>query len=493
MRVRRAARVAALSLIAVMAGVARVSAHDIPNDVTVQAFARPEGHAFTLLVRVPLKAIMDIEFPRRERDYVDLDRIDQALRDAATIWLARRIELYEENTLLSAPRIVSTRLSVESDRSFSSYEQALAHVTGPPLTNSTSLFWEQGLLDVLFEYPVVSDRSPFAIRMAFDRLGIRVVTALRFMGPGGIVRPYELAGDAGIVPLDPRWRQAVFRFVALGFFHILDGTDHLLFLFCLIIPFRRIWTLVPIVTSFTVAHSITLIASAYNYAPGGLWFPPLVEVLIAMSIVYMALENIALESPRHRWVITFLFGLVHGFGFSFGLQHTLQFAGAHLLTSLLSFNVGVELGQLLVLGVMVPALAVWRRFVVARRMGTIILSALTAHTALHWTIDRFGVLRQLPWPELTAADIASGVRWLMVILALATVVWAASVLAQRGRPGANSITCSRVCRRAGTTASRFPTLDGRRRVDQRDRPCGRRRAGGREGMSGCSCRSVQAP
>ena len=96
--------------------VARVSAHDIPRDVTVQAFAKPEGHTFRLLVRVPLKAIMDIEFPRRERDYVDLARIDQSLRDAAMIWLARKIELYEEDALVPEPRILSTRMSLESDR-----------------------------------------------------------------------------------------------------------------------------------------------------------------------------------------------------------------------------------------------------------------------------------------------------------------------------------------------------------------------------------------
>ena len=78
----------------------------------------------------------------------------------------------------------------------------------------------------------------------------------------------------------------------LGFCHILDGTDHLLFLFCLVIPFRRFRSLVAVVTAFTVAHSITLIASAYNLAPDALWFPPLIETLIATSIVYMALENI---------------------------------------------------------------------------------------------------------------------------------------------------------------------------------------------------------
>lgn len=434
MHVSRAARLAALFLIVALTCVARVSAHDIPRDVTVQAFAKPEDHTFTLLVRVPLKAIMDIEFPRREREYVDLARVDQSLRDAAMIWLARKIELYEEDTLLPEPRILSARMSLESDRSFASYEQALAHVTGPSLTNDTSIFWEQGILDVLFEYPIQSDRSHFAIHMAFDRLGISVVTALRFLPPGGVVRPYELEGDAGLVPLDPRWHQAVLRFVTLGFFHILDGTDHLLFLFCLVIPFRRIWTLVPIVTAFTVAHSITLIAAAYNYAPGALWFPPLIETLIATSIVYMALENIAVVTPQRRWMITFLFGLVHGFGFSFGLQHTMQFAGSHLLTSLLSFNLGVELGQLLVLVLMVPALDILFRFVVAERMGTIILSALVAHTAWHWMIDRFGVLRQFPWPQPTAADLASGIRWLMALIAVVGVAWLLSRLAARKVP-----------------------------------------------------------
>ena len=438
MHVSRAARLAALFLIVALTCVARVSAHDIPRDVTVQAFAKPEDHTFRLLVRVPLKAIMDIEFPRRERDYMDLERIDQSLRDASMIWLARKIELYEEDALVPEPRILSTRVSLESDQSFDSYEHALAHVTGPSLTNDTSIFWEQGILDVLFEYPIQSDRSHFAIHMAFDRLGISVVTALRFLPPGGVVRPYELEGDAGLVPLDPRWHQAVLRFVTLGFFHILDGTDHLLFLFCLVIPFRRIWTLVPIVTAFTVAHSITLIAAAYNYAPGALWFPPLIETLIATSIVYMALENIAVVTPQRRWMITFLFGLVHGFGFSFGLQHTMQFAGSHLLTSLLSFNLGVELGQLLVLVLMVPALDILFRFVVAERMGAIILSALVAHTAWHWMIDRFGVLRQFPWPQATAADLASGIRWLMALIAVVGVAWLLSRLAARKVPNPKS-------------------------------------------------------
>ena len=80
------------------------------------------------------------------------------------------------------------------------------------------------------------------------------------------------------------------------------------------------------VTAFTIGHSITLIGSALRWAPTALWFPPLVESLIAMSIVYMALENIVGCRVERRWMVTLGFGLVHGFGFSFALGETMQFA-----------------------------------------------------------------------------------------------------------------------------------------------------------------------
>ena len=290
------------------------------------------------------------------------------------------------------------------------------------------------MLDVLFEYPIASDQSKFSIHPGLARLGVRVVTVLRFLPPGGAIRAFEFIGDPGLVRLDPRWYQAAGRFVEVGFFHILDGTDHLLFLFCLVIPFRRLRSLIPIVTSFTVAHSITLIASAYDLAPDALWFPPLIETLIAVSIVYMALENIVgTTNVNRRWLITFGFGLVHGFGFSFALRQTLQFAGSHMLTSLLSFNIGVELGQLLVLVLLIPLLDAFFRYAVAERMGTIILSALVAHTAWHWMIDRGAVLRQFPfqWPELTVPVLVTGLRWLMAIVFLAGLLWLISLAVRR--------------------------------------------------------------
>jgi hypothetical protein len=148
----------------------------------------------------------------------------------------------------------------------------------------------------------------------------------------------------------------------------------------------------------------------------------------------MALENIVTTHPRRRWIITFCFGLVHGFGFSFGLQNTLQFAGSHLLISLLSFNIGIELGQLLVLCVAVPALNILFRHVVAERMGVIILSAIVAHQAWHWMIERLGVLAQFPRPEFTLADAVSGLRWLFAVGAVAAALWLVSMAARRWMP-----------------------------------------------------------
>lgn len=429
MRCRFAFLLAALALFSCPA-----SAHIVPVDALVQMYMKPQGHTLKVLIRMPLKSDLDADWPRRSDGAVDLAHVNFALRTATTVSLLEQLKIYENGKLLTKPRIVNTRISLNSDRSFVTYKKALAHVTGPPLPpKTTSIYWQQSKLDALVEYPIKSDRSSFSIHAAFNRLALHEVTTLQFLEPNGVSRAFELNGDAGLVPLKPSWFYAAGRFVVMGIKHILSGIDHLLFLFCLVIPFRRIRPLIPVVTAFTVAHSITLIGSAYGYAPNELWFPPLIEMLIAMSIIYMALENIIVEHPTQRWVITFFFGLVHGFGFSFILRNTMQFAGAHVLTSLLSFNVGVEIGQLFVLALYVPALNFFFNHVVAKqqRLGTIILSALAAHQAWHWMENRYDALSQFPFPTITAAGIVSTLRWLTVLVVVAALVWAVSVVTKR--------------------------------------------------------------
>ncbi len=423
----------------------RASAHDIPATVLVRAFVRPEGRRLRLLVRVPLEAMRDIQWPVRGPGYLELTRVEPLLRDAAQLWIANYVALYEGDARLGPPQIIAALVSLPSDRSFDGYQRALAHVIGPPLPPNTELIWQQALLDVLFEYPITSDQSKFSIRPALAHLGLRTTTVLRFLPPGGAERAFEYLGDPGLVRLDPRWHQAAWRFVQLGFGHILSGMDHLLFVICLAIPFRRMRPLLAIVTAFTVAHSITLIASALGLAPSALWFPSLVETLIALSILYTAFENIVGAKLRRRWLVAFGFGLVHGFGFAFVLRESLQFAGSHLTMSLLTFNLGVELGQLFILVLAVPLLDLLFRYVVAERMGTILLSALVAHTAWHWMAERASTLRQyrFQWPALDLEFVVGAMRGLMLVLILVGVAWLlfglfARLLRHEGAPDAGA-------------------------------------------------------
>lgn len=378
------------------------AAHDIPEQIVLQGFVKPEGDRLHFLVRVPSVMLLNLNLPKRGPGYLDLAHIDERPLQAAAATTAKEIELYENGVLLRPSR-AAARISRGSDRSFEAYASALANIEGSKLPQSTEVFWNQGYFDAHLEYPISSERSDFSLDMQLaPGPSGRLKLIVRFMPPDGSTRAYQLDGGAGHVMLDPRWHQAAWAFVKFGFLHILDGIDHLLFLLCLVIPFRRIdWTLVGVITSFTVAHSVTLIAAAYGIVPSAAWFPPLIEALIAVSILYMAIENVLRPNLQRRWLVTFAFGLVHGFGFSFLLNSQLQFAGSHLLASLLAFNVGIELGQLLALAIVVPLLALlFGRFPSREKALTLILSLLIGHTAWHWTVERAQALRDADWPAL---------------------------------------------------------------------------------------------
>jgi hypothetical protein len=354
--------------------------------------------------------------------YLDLARAEPALRTAAQLWLTDNLEVYEDGRKLGQAVIADTRVSLASDRSFGDFDAASAHMREPRIPESSQLYWSQQLLDARIEFPIASPASSFAIRPRFEKLAERVSTTVHFIASAGVERVFELHGDPGVVTLDPSWHQAAWRFVREGFLHILDGIDHLLFIACLVIPLRKLKPLIVIATAFTVAHSITLACAAMGLAPRGLWFPPLVETLIAVSVFYLAIENLFGSSAQRRWIVAFAFGLVHGFGFAFALRESLQFAGGHLATALVAFNIGVELGQVAVLIVLVPVLD-WALRRVPERLGVIVLSALIAHTAWHWMIDRFADLRKFGMPAMDAASAASAMRWAIAGIALGMGVW----------------------------------------------------------------------
>src|SRR5689334_2204469 len=171
------------------------AAHDIPADIRINAFVKPAGNRLELLIRVPLAAMVETEFPLRGQGFIDVSRADEALRNAARMYLIDNITITEDDLALMSPRIVAARVSLASDRSFTSYERARAHMDAPRLADNLDLIWDQQLLDVLLEYPIRSDRSDFAIHPRVERFGRTVSTALVFLPPGGAARGYELLGD----------------------------------------------------------------------------------------------------------------------------------------------------------------------------------------------------------------------------------------------------------------------------------------------------------
>jgi hypothetical protein len=177
------------------------------------------------------------------------------------------------------------------------------------------------------------------------------------------------------------------QFIKLGIEHIFLGYDHLMFLFALIVIGGRFADLVKIVTAFTVAHSITLILAALEI----LKLPPqIIESGIALSIAYVAAENFVIAQSNHRWMLTFTFGLIHGFGFA-NVLRDLGLPTTGLVPSLLAFNVGVEIGQLCIVALFLP-LTLWMAKQKFQRRVVFAFSSVIFLFGLGWFVERaFGL------------------------------------------------------------------------------------------------------
>ncbi|HCK09622.1 MAG: hypothetical protein CME21_13950 [Gemmatimonadetes bacterium] len=149
-------------------------------------------------------------------------------------------------------------------------------------------------------------------------------------------------------------------FLELGYDHILDGYDHLLFLAGLIIVATDWRSLFAVITAFTVTHSTTLVLSALDIV----WLDPVVtETLIAASVAYVGIENLVVKEQKYRWLVASGFGLIHGAGFSGHLTVLLKsmMDMGNIWEPLVGFNVGIELGQIVVIAISVPVIYGFRK------------------------------------------------------------------------------------------------------------------------------------
>ncbi len=193
-----------------------------------------------------------------------------------------------------------------------------------------------------------------------------------------------------VATVPDRWEVAR-SYLGLGVIHILEGYDHLLFVIALVLLLGRPWTVIKAATAFTVAHTITLGGATLGLF--GLPQAP-VEALVALSIVFLAVEIIKQKpgeprlSERIPWVVAFGFGLIHGFGFA-GALREIGLPEGDVPTALLTFNIGVEAGQLLIISLCLAVIALLRRFKpVALRPAVLAASYAIGITASFWFIER---------------------------------------------------------------------------------------------------------
>jgi HupE / UreJ protein len=429
----------AAALVLVLMAQAVVGAHDIPDEIAVQSYVKPEQGRLQVLLRVPLLAVSEANLPKDGTGYLALAYVETPLREAAN-QISNGIVFLEGDERLTQYEMANARISLPSDRSFDSFEGALARVRGARLPDATQVYYNQGFLDLELHFPIRSQDSPFSMRVLFGRgLANRTATYINFVRPDGGVRAFRIHDDTPLVRLDPQAHQAAWVFLKAGFYRFLDGLDHLLFVIVLALPFRRVRDLVKPFAAFAVAHSITLGLAAFGLAAVDTWFAPTIGALIALSLVYVAIEN-GIGAPsttlragalKHRWIVALVFGLFHGLGFAIALQETLQFAGSHPIAALVAYNVGLELGTLIILAIVLPVANLLFSQVVPERAGIIVASVLVGHAGWHWLTERVAIAQLSSWPMMDLNLLLTLVRWLLALTVIGGAAWFVAGLLKR--------------------------------------------------------------
>jgi hypothetical protein len=290
--------------------------------------------------------------------------------------------------------------------SFASIDDAKAAFAGPlPPAPPARTYVGDTVVDVVLRYrtdhPVYSYRVSSTLDPGLEGQDQTANLLLdHFPGETKVFRARGLLDQPIVVSRS--FLAAVTTFVKEGVRHILEGWDHVLFVLCLVLGAARLGSLVWRATGFTIGHSVTLAAGFFGFVPAGDWFIPAVETGIALSIIYAAVVAVRdsarpVRSERTIFCITSAIGLLHGLGFSFVLHEILQVDSPNIWQSLLAFNLGVELGQLLII------LAAWPLFRLIARWDQ-----------RAWILARWGVAL----PCVLIAALWTGERAILVVQAL---------------------------------------------------------------------------
>jgi hypothetical protein len=395
--------------------------------VELQAFLKQDQGRLRLLIRVPLELLASFSLPKRPSGTLDLERMDAQLREVAAA-SGKQLELRADGATL-AHRVKAARLSLPTDRSFTTYESALAHVEGPPLPPGTDVFSNQGFFDAELEYALPGGEPHLAVRVdVAPELGARLKVELEARLAQG-VRHYVLPGGSGWIALDPRWYEALWLFLTAGFFAGLT-LDRLLLFACLVAPLLRPRDALLLGAPFVVLQALALAAASLGALAGARLPQPVFQATVAAGILLLAIGNLAAPSVRVRLAASGLLGALAGFAIADALHAAWQFAGAHRSLAALSFDAGSAVAAL----AMVATAFVLLRWAADRLLGASLCvigaSALIGHVAWHWLGERGHTLGH-ELEHANRADALHLVLWLLVALApaVAAAAWLSGRLA----------------------------------------------------------------
>jgi hydrogenase/urease accessory protein HupE len=317
------------------------------------------------------------------RLHVGMERVAKGVKLPADA-----VDLTELQLRAAAPdvaRYLLSRTTVEADGVRLSPELASLEPRLEKILSSG----EEYIASVVAVFKARAGKDVDVLRFAYDAVaeypGSKVLVNVAW---GDVAKTFVRMGPDPLevrrATLHPSFWGTVGEFLAWGMHHIFIGFDHIAFLLALLLGASKAVEMVRIVTSFTVAHSLTLLLAATGVVHVS---AQVTEALIAASIVYVAVENFVIKDAGYRWVLTFGFGLVHGLGFSGVLRERL--AGVRsIAVPVVSFNIGVELGQLAILAVAFPLLAWIRRGERSRVWSLRLGSAVILLFGLGWLVER---------------------------------------------------------------------------------------------------------
>ncbi len=402
----------------------------IPESAGVTTFARLQGEQLELLVRLPLVAVRDVQFPvRGEAGYLDLDGVKSMLTGIARYWVADHFEVWEHGRRLPRPEVAATRISISSDSSFASYQTAAARFDAPELARDADVFWEQVWLDVRLLYPLPSSASDAAPSLALEpsvaSMAVRVTTAMTIVDANGQQRALTFEEDPGPIYLWPTLARSAGEFFWRGVRFVGTSADLLVFLFCLCLPFRSYRLFVPVFGALVAAFLLTSVA----FATGVLLVGPAgrlaVAVLSALSVLLVACANIVGRvTPRGRAVFALGAGVIFGSAAALRLESAWQLAIPHPLGATLAYYGGGIAALACAAAMLIPVVTLMFSFTRAEMLERVVVSALAADTAWMWLDDRWAQFRRIPINlAFDAGGVSSNLKALALLVLLVGLAW----------------------------------------------------------------------